>query len=63
MKTGNELERGPLESPVRAAAIVNGKDGWLLVLTADQSVHRLPLPKQDAGLVTVAPQAPAATPQ
>jgi hypothetical protein len=44
--TGKELQRFMLGSAVRTARIVNGKE--LLVLTADQIVHRLPLPKQDA---------------
>jgi hypothetical protein len=43
--TGKELERFSLGSPVRAARIVNGKEKALMVLTADQVVHRLPLPK------------------
>jgi hypothetical protein len=45
-RTGKELERFTLGSPVRLARIVAGKDKTLLVLTADQVVHRLPLPKQ-----------------
>jgi hypothetical protein len=44
--TGKELQRFMLGSAVRTARIVNDKK--LLVLTADQIVHRLPLPKQDA---------------
>lgn len=42
--TGKELERFTLGSPVRAARIVKGADRTLMVLTADQVVHRLPLP-------------------
>jgi len=45
--TGKELERFTLGSPVRAARIVTGKEKGLLVLTADQVVHRLPLPKKN----------------
>ncbi|HKD59421.1 MAG TPA: M48 family metalloprotease [Terracidiphilus sp.] len=43
--TGKELERFTLGSPVRAARIVNSAEKTLMVLTADQVVHRLPLPK------------------
>lgn len=44
--TGKELQRFTLGSPVRLARIVaSGEDRVLLVLTADQVVHRLPLPK------------------
>ena len=42
--TGKEIERFTLGSPARLARIVNGKDKKLLVLTADQVVHQLPLP-------------------
>ena len=55
MKTGKELQRGTLGSPVRAARIVNGKDGRLLVLTADQTVHRLPLPNRDGAPSAASP--------
>jgi hypothetical protein len=44
-RTGKELERFTLGSPVRAARIVNSSEKMLMVLTADQVVHRLPLPK------------------
>jgi hypothetical protein len=44
-KTGKELQRFTLGSPVRLGRIVDGKDKMLLVLTADQVVHRIPLPK------------------
>jgi hypothetical protein len=44
-RTGKELKRFSLGSPVRAARIVTGKEKLLLVLTADQTVHRLPLPQ------------------
>ncbi|MGA7340852.1 MAG: M48 family metalloprotease [Terracidiphilus sp.] len=40
-RTGKELERFSLGSPVRLARIVGGNT--LLVLTADQVVHRLPV--------------------
>jgi hypothetical protein len=43
MQTGKERKRFTLGSPVRAARIVKGKEKNLLVLTADQVVHRLPL--------------------
>lgn len=41
-RTGKEIERFTLGSPARLARIVTGKK--LLVLTADQAVHQLPLP-------------------
>jgi WD40 repeat protein len=41
-RTGKEIERFTLGSPARLARIVTGKK--LLVLTADQVVHQLPLP-------------------
>ena len=44
-RTGKELERFTLGSPARLARIVTGKDKKLLVLTADQVVHQLPLPQ------------------
>lgn len=44
-RTGKELERFTLGSPARLAEIVTGKEKKLLVLTADQVVHQLPLPK------------------
>lgn len=44
--TGRELERFTLGSPVRTARFVAGK-GTLMVLTADQQLHRMPLPKTD----------------
>ena len=46
-RTGKELQRFSLGSPIRVAQIVPGtlgKDGSILILTADQIVHRLPLP-------------------
>ena len=45
--SGKELQRFSLGSPIRVAQIVPGtlgKDGSILILTADQIVHRLPLP-------------------
>jgi len=42
-RTGKELKRFTLGSPVRLARIVTGKEMTLLILTADQMVHRLPL--------------------
>jgi len=42
--SGKELKRFTLGSPVRTAHIVAGKDKRLLVLTADQVLHRLALP-------------------
>ncbi len=45
-RTGRELNRFTVGAPVRLARIVDGKT--LLVLTADQVVHRLPL-GNDAG--------------
>ncbi len=50
-RTGKELQRFTLSSPIRLAQIVSaapGKDGAILILTADQIVHRLPLPKESA---------------
>jgi hypothetical protein len=44
-QTGKELKRFTLGSPVLAARIVVGKEKALLVLTADQVVHRLPVVK------------------
>jgi hypothetical protein len=50
--TGKELQRFTLGSPVRLARIIRGKDGpsskdgTLLILTADQIVHRLSLPPE-----------------
>lgn len=44
-RDGKELERFTLGSPVRLARIVTGAQKTLLVLTADQVVHRLPLPE------------------
>jgi WD40 repeat protein len=44
-KTGKELQRFTLGSPVRLARIITGNAQELLVLTADQVVHQLPLPQ------------------
>lgn len=44
-KTGKEMQRFTLGSPVRLARIVTGADPKLLVLTADQIVHQIPLPQ------------------
>ena len=41
--TGKELKRFTLGSPVRLARIVAGKERTLMILTADQVVHRVPL--------------------
>ena len=43
--TGKELRRFTLGSPVLVARIVTTGEKTLLVLTADQVVHRIPLPK------------------
>ena len=43
-RTGKEIERFTLGSPARLGRIVTGGQNELLVLTADQVVHRLPLP-------------------
>jgi hypothetical protein len=43
-RSGKELKRISFASPVRLAQIVTGKERTLMVLTADQIVHRLPLP-------------------
>jgi len=42
--SGKELNRFNFASPVRMAHIVNNKEKMLLVLTADQVMHRIPLP-------------------
>jgi WD40 repeat protein len=42
-RTGKETKRFTLESPVRVASIVGSKQKTLLLLTADQIVHRIPL--------------------
>ena len=44
-RNGKELQRFTLGSPVRLARIVTAGQKTLLVLTADQVVHRLPLPE------------------
>jgi glycerophosphoryl diester phosphodiesterase len=44
MQNGKELKRVSLGSPVRAARILSSNEKLLLVLTADQVVHRLELP-------------------
>jgi hypothetical protein len=45
-RSGKEIERFTLGSPARLARIVSGKK--LLVLTADQVVHQLPLPESQS---------------
>ena len=45
MQNGKEIKRFSLGSPVRAARILSSNEKLLLVLTADQVVHRLELPK------------------
>jgi WD40 repeat protein len=42
--TGKELKRFTLSSPVRLARIVGATDKMLMVLTADQVVHRIAVP-------------------
>jgi WD40 repeat protein len=44
-RSGKELKRFTLGSPVRQAQIVPGNEATLLVLTEDQVVHRVPLGK------------------
>jgi WD40 repeat protein len=44
-QSGKELKRFTLGSPIRLARIVNNQKKELMVLTADQVVHRLPLPE------------------
>jgi hypothetical protein len=44
-RDGKELQRFTLGSPIRLARIVNNQQKVLMVLTADQVVHRLPLPE------------------
>jgi hypothetical protein len=48
--TGKEIRRFTLSSPVRFARIVDGPENKLLVLTADQVVHRIPLDAGTGGL-------------
>ncbi len=52
--TGKESKRFTLGSPVRLARIIAGKQNELLVLTADQVVHRLPLPARSNATVRAA---------
>jgi WD40 repeat protein len=56
--TGNEIKRISFASPVRLAHIVTGKENSLLVLTADQTVHRIPLPVPASALTSPAAQKP-----
>lgn len=59
-KTGAEIERFTMGSPLRLARIITSQK-QLLVLTADQVVHRIPLPGTALGLehpVTAATPAP-----
>jgi len=44
-RDGKEVERFNLGSPIRMARIVINKEKALMALTADQVVHRLPLPQ------------------
>lgn len=43
-RSGKELKRISFAAPVRLARIAAGKEKILMVLTADQIVHRLPVP-------------------
>jgi hypothetical protein len=43
-QTGKELKRFTLNSPIRLARIAGTKDKTLMVLTADQVVHRIAVP-------------------
>jgi hypothetical protein len=43
-ETGKELKRFTLNSPIRLARISGAKDKTLMVLTADQVVHRIAVP-------------------
>jgi WD40 repeat protein len=45
-ENGRELKRYTFASPVRLARFASGKDSKLMVLTADQVLHRLPLPER-----------------
>jgi WD40 repeat protein len=56
--TGKEIKRISFASPVRLAHIVAGKENTLLVLTADQTVHRIPLPITASALASIAPSNP-----
>jgi hypothetical protein len=54
---GKELARYSFASPVRLAHFVSGKDAKLLVLTADQVLHRLSLPgRSDSANAAATPQ-------
>jgi len=44
-QSGKEIKRFSLGMPIIVARIIGGKDKALVVLTDDQVVHRLPLPK------------------
>jgi hypothetical protein len=44
-RNGKEIKRFSFASPIRLARIVTGKEKQLIVLTADQVVHRVPLPQ------------------
>lgn len=56
-QNGRELKRYTFASPVRLARFMGGKDSKLLVLTADQVLHRLPLPERsDFARATATPE-------
>jgi len=46
-RSGKEISRFTLGSPVLAAQISGNKEKTLLVLTDDQTVHRIPLPHEE----------------
>ena len=52
--TGKELRRFTLGAEVLVARIVGGATRQLLVLTSDQVLHRIPLPKAEGGAVAQA---------
>jgi WD40 repeat protein len=52
---GNELTRFSFATPVRLAEFVSGKENLLLVLTADQVVHRIPMTSSLSRSASIAP--------
>ena len=61
-QNGRELKRYTFASPVRLARFMGGKDSKLLVLTADQVLHRLPLPERSDSVRSAATAQSALSP-
>jgi hypothetical protein len=53
-----QIKRISFASPVRLARIIAGKENSILVLTADQTVHRIPLPVAAGALASTTPKNP-----